>query len=100
MFENQNEVISKTPTPSQEDIESALELISEDEVLKSNPRVLKLVETGFITEDGRQLDPGNFLTAVKEALANEPLIEEKTEMYEDRVNRIMNAMVVHSNSTR
>jgi len=83
------------PTPSPEDIQAALELIEEDQELRSHPRVTALIESDFVTENGRQLDPGNFLAAVKEALAKERPSEE-TGSYQERIDRVMSAMVVHS----
>lgn len=84
--------------PTAEDIQAALELIKEDPTLMAHPRVQALVETDFITADGRQLDPGNFLAAVKEALEKE-VQTEQTEPYEVRVARIMDSLVVHGEGT-
>ena len=52
------------PAPSNEDIEAAEELIAGNELLSANPRVQMLRENLFVTEDGRQLDAGNFLAAM------------------------------------
>lgn len=52
------------PQPSNEDLEAAEDLIAGNELLSSNPRVKKLQENLFVTEDGRQLDAGNFLAAM------------------------------------
>lgn len=99
MFEGTNKNIQEIATPSPDDIEAALALIDEDHELKNHPRVQALISTDFVTEDGRQLDPGNFLAAVKEALSREPETE-STESYEARIARIMDAMVTHSNLTQ
>lgn len=92
-------ITSAIPTPTPEDIKAALELIEEDEDLSQHPRVKALIARDFITEDNIQLDPGNFLVAVKNALAREQ-ITETPEAYSDRIERIMSAMVTHSQPTR
>jgi len=50
--------------PTQEDLQAADQLIIENELLEQNPRVKLLQENNFVTEDGRQLDAGNFLAAM------------------------------------
>ena len=52
------------PVPTQEDLQAADQLIAENELLAQNPRVQMLKENNFVTEDGRQLDAGNFLSAM------------------------------------
>jgi hypothetical protein len=52
------------PTPSNEDLDAAADLIASNELLAANPRVKLLQENMFVTEDGRQLDAGNFLAAM------------------------------------
>ena len=52
------------PGPSNEDLNAAEELINGNELLTANPRVKMLQENLFVTEDGRQLDAGNFLAAM------------------------------------
>ena len=52
------------PSPSNEDLVAADELIASNEILSANPRVKMLQENAFVTEDGRQLDAGNFLASM------------------------------------
>jgi hypothetical protein len=61
-FETPQENVKLEPT--QEDLQAADQLISENEILAQNPRVKMLQENNFVTEDGRQLDAGNFLAAM------------------------------------
>ncbi len=96
MFEslNRNEKPSVTP----EDIEAAIELIKERPELRDNPRVKALVEREFVTEDGRQLDPGEFLSKMLdhlESMDNEP--EPLTPA--ERMKKIEDAMVVYAKPT-
>lgn len=72
------------PTPTQEDINAALELIAENDELKNHPRVQQLIASNFITEDGRQLDPGNFLSRVLGSLDKSNMMS--PEEYSKRVN--------------
>lgn len=100
-FEITNTETSKveiTPTPSQEDIIAALDLIEENPTLRNHPAVLKLIENNFITDDGRQLDPGNYLSDVL-AKVNESMNTESAETTMQRIDRIMNSIVVHSAGT-
>lgn len=59
------------PTPSSEDLDAAADLIANNELLAANPRVKLLQENMFMTEDGRQLDAGNFLAAMLAFLEKE-----------------------------
>jgi len=61
-FESPQENVK--PVPTQEDLQAADQLIAENELLAQNPRVQMLKENNFVTEDGRQLDAGNFLAAM------------------------------------
>jgi hypothetical protein len=86
------------PPISQADYEAARELIERDEALKRHPRVQELLANDFIDHDGRQIDAGNFLAAVKNAQEAQPT--EAPEAFTDRIDRILDAMVIHSESTR
>lgn len=44
------------------DIEAANQLVAENKLLKDSPRVKALMENDYVTEDGRQLDPGEFIS--------------------------------------
>jgi hypothetical protein len=89
---------SERPEVTQDDIEAALKLIDERPELKENARVQALIARDFVTEDGRQLDPGDFLNSMLQSLEvidNEPEPLSATE----RMKRIEEAMVVHSRPT-
>lgn len=55
---------SKTEIPTIADLQAADELIAENAILAGNPRVKYLQENNFVTEEGRQLDAGDFLSAM------------------------------------
>lgn len=82
-------------TPTLEDLDAAKGLIEENEILKNHPRVQMLLENNFITEEGRQLDPGNFLASMLEYLSknNDPSETEFNAVVAEQ-------MVVHSKGTR
>ncbi len=50
--------------PSQADLNSARDLIEENPLLRDNPRVQMLSDNDFVTENGRQLDPGDFIASM------------------------------------
>lgn len=54
---------------SESSFAAAQQLISENSVLANNPRVQKLAENDFVTEDGIELDPGNFLAKMLEFIS-------------------------------
>lgn len=51
--------------------EAANQLIAENELLRNNPRIKALQENDFITEDGRELDPGDFIAKMLNYLESE-----------------------------
>lgn len=89
-------VAENVPTPSPDDIQAALDLIEENATLRNHPRVQALIKTNFVTESGRQLDPGNFLSRVLSLVEQDA----QGESYEVKVERALQAMAVDSSPTR
>ena len=103
-----NEYTPEIKEPSVEDLNAAEDLIKEHPLLKDHPRVQQLLENNFVLEDGRQLDPGEFLANVlaveearatkiaegelKEDLDSDPLNASEVDM----VSRVIDSLVVHS----
>lgn len=56
---------------TEQDLDAARQLIEENPVLRDNPRVQFLAENDFVTEDGRQLDAGNFLASMLKYLESQ-----------------------------
>lgn len=90
-FENP---VNNIPPISDEDLAAARQLIEEDPRLNNHPLVQQLLKDEFIRE-GRQIDAGNFLSAVLQSL------EGRSDVSEEEINStIEDAMVVHSRPTR
>ena len=90
----------ETPNPaeapfdrSEEAMIAARELIEENELLRDNPRVKALEENNFLTEDGRELDPGNFLAAMIDFIGAQ---ETGAVSREDIAEAVERNMVLHS----
>lgn len=94
--ESANGQKSEIPQPTSEDLQIAEDLINEDEVLRKNERVKQLLENEFVTEDGRQLDPGNFLAAMLDFIKTQSgsVTDEQLDA------ELETQMVVHSRPTR
>lgn len=82
--------------PPVEDIDAAAELIRDNDILRNNPRVMKLLENNFVTEDGRQLDPVNFLAAMLDYIETQDG-QVKPELLAAEIEE---QMVVHSKPTQ
>jgi hypothetical protein len=76
-------------SPRPEDIEVAMTLINESEILRNDQRSKDLVENGGMTIDGRKVDIGNFLAAREAYLKLNSVKDKDPIAYEE-------AMVVHS----
>ena len=91
------ESISNTPKEtvnSYDDLTAARELIAGNEVLRTNPRVVALSENDFVTEDGVEVDAGNFLTAILAYI--EESGDTKTITTDDIATALESSGVVHS----
>lgn len=78
---------------SDEALEAAKELVAENKLLSENPRVQALMANEFITEDGRELDPGNFLASMLNYIESQ---EPGTVTNEDIAEAIERNLVQHS----
>ena len=56
---------------TEQDLDAARQLIEKNPVLRDNSRVQFLAENDFVTEDGRQLDAGNFLASMLKYLESQ-----------------------------
>ena len=83
------------PVPSEADFEAAQQLVEENELLRNNPRVQMLVENDFVTEEGRQLDPGNFLHSMLAYLESQQA-DVTQEQLSAAVDRKVEEGIVHS----
>lgn len=78
---------------SEEAMKAARELIAENELLRDNERVQALAENDFVAENGRELDPGNFLASMLDYIeAQEP----GTISREDLTAAVERTLVEHS----
>ena len=74
-------------------MEAARELIAENEVLSSHPRVQALAENDFVTEDDIKVDPGNFLAAMLDFIGS----QETGSLSADAVTQAMDQYTVDKN---
>lgn len=86
-FESQNNHREILSDRSEEAMQAARELIEENEMLNNNSRVKALSDNNFITEDGRELDPGNFIAAMLNYIESQETGTATTEEISSAVDR-------------
>lgn len=81
---------------SDDDYETALQLINDDPRLSGDPRVQAFIKNGFRAKDGRMVDPGHFLAAVLDEINKQPVPSETSEDNQQRISDVLDAGIVHS----